>query len=247
MKTVGIGIFIILVMGLIFFTIQIVKQADFNIVPAPQTKAATLLTFADIQSNIVFQYPDSWDLQYANAAAQFAPVFRTGSAQSGESVAASGSGSSATGYFAVSRKDLKRYPTAAEDFEFYSEDKAFKSFLNEVVLKDLANTTGGTDVRTSGRNLSISPIEDDEIKIEKNSKLTLKSGVPGFIVEYSVGNIRGTVYYLYSRDALQMVISAFAGNQPAVVAGGSGVAKLDPQYTKFKADVDTLMNAFVTI
>lgn len=232
MKTIGIGIFVILVMGLIFFTIQIVKRADFDVVPSPQNKVESLLTFADVKSNIVFQYPDSWVLQKASASAQYAPVFRT---EIG----------STTGYFAVYRKDLKRYPTAGEDFEFYSEDTAFKSFLNEVVLKDLVNITGGTNVRTGDRDLSIVPITDDEIKIEKNSRMTLKTGIPGFIVQYSVGNIRGTVYYLYSQEALQMIVSAYAGNQPMLDAAAN--ARIDPQYAKFKVDVEALMNTFLTV
>ncbi len=220
MKVVGIGIFIIMVMGLIFFTIQIVKQVDFKAIPSAQDKTQSLNTFADIKSSITFQYPETWTLQSSGASAQFAPVFKAIVAEN------------AAGYFGISRKELKRYPTSAEDFEFYSEDTAFKSFLNDVIAKD-------------------SGIADDEIKIISSSRSALKNGLPGFQVQYSVRNIRGTVYYLYSRDALQMVISAFVSDQ-AIDAGDAGATgnpavKNDPLYTNFKASVDALMNTFLTI
>lgn len=201
-------------MGLIFFTIQIVKQADFKAIPSAQNKVQSLNTFADIKSNITFQYPEAWTLQSSDTSSQYAPVFKAVVADN------------ATGYFGVSRKELKRYPTSAEDFEFYSEDTAFKSFLNDIAAKD-------------------SGIADDEIKIISSSRAALKNGLPGFQVQYSVRNIRGTVYYLYSRDALQMVISAFVGNPP--VDAGDANMKNDPLYTNFRASVDAVMNTFLTI
>lgn len=215
MKTLGIGIFILLVAGLLFFTIQIVKKADFSVVPAVQSKDSGKKTFIDIKANLTFDYPSVWQLQYSGAAAQYAPVFAFANAN-GEK-----------GYFGVSRKPMKRYKTAAEDAEFYSEDAEFRSFLNEVVLGDLA----------------VDPIKADDIQFELVRQLSLKSGIPGFALPYSVGNIKGTVYFLYSHDNLLMVVSAFAGNQPVAF----DTNRIDPAYTEFRAAVEGVMNTFVTL
>jgi hypothetical protein len=218
MKTLGIGIFILLVMGLLFFTIQIVKRADFSVVPSAKSKDVSTKTFIDIKANLTFDYPTQWQLQYSGTAAQYAPVFAFANANNEK------------GYFGVSRKPMKRFKTAAEDAEFYSEDPAFRSFLNEVVLKDLVSGPSA-------------PIEANEIQFEALRQLTLKSGMPGFAVPYTARNLKGTVYFLYSYDNLIMIASTFAGNQPTV----SDTNRIDPAYTEFRSAVEGVMNTFVTL
>lgn len=220
MKTLGIGIFILLVMGLLFFTVQVVKNSDFAVVPSPQSKEAEQKTFVDIKANLTFEYPASWLLIPSAPSAQYAPVFLAGPAAGNPADLAS-----QAGYFGVSRKPMKRFKSSAEDIEFYSEDAGFRTFLNETIV-------GGS-----------APIEANEITFEKTRQLTLKSGMPGFAVPYSVGNIRGTAYFIYSYDNLIMIVSAFIGNAPA----SSGGKTIDPAYAAFRAAVDGVMNTFVSI
>ncbi len=209
MKTLGIGIFILLVMGLLYFTVQVVKNSDFAVIPSPQSKEEAQKTFVDIKSGLTFEYPASWQLQYSAASAEYAPVFFDGQA----------------GHFGVSRTLMKRFKSAAEDIEFYSEDPGFKTFLNEAVIGDSA------------------PIEDNEIVFEKTRQLTLKSGMPGFAVPYSVGNLRGMAYFVYSYDNLIMIVSAFSGERPMA----PDAKTIDPAYAAFRASIEGVMNTFVSI
>ncbi len=223
MKALGIGIFILFVMGLLFFTIQFVKRSNFAVVPTPQSKGTMVKTFVDIKGNITFDYPSSWELQYSAVSSKYAPVFAFANTNGQK------------GYFGVSRQVMKRFKSAAEDVEFYSEDTEFKSFLNEVVLKDV-QVTGNTVT-------AIAPIEASEIEFELARQLTLKSGMPGFIVPYSVRNVKGSIYFIYSYDDLLMIVSAFADNQ-AVVTDSN---RIDPGYTEFRSAIEGVMNTFVRL
>ncbi len=213
MKTLGIGIFVLLVVGLLFFTIQIVKKSDFAVVPTAQNKAADKKTFVDVHSNLVFDYPNVWILERSETDARYAPVFSFLNAN-GEK-----------GYFGVSRTPMKRFKTVAEDAEFYAEDAGFRDFLNEAVLQDAV-------VSVESREISFGPLR----------YLTLKSGMRGFAVPYSARDLKGTAYFLYSRDNLLLTVSAFERGQHVAPEAGTS----DRSYDEFSAAAEAVMNTFVT-
>ncbi len=225
MKTIGIGIFVLLVAGLLFFTIQIVKRADLSVSAIPQTKASEDQTFVDTNSSLTFQHPGSWILQRSGPADLYAPVFKVVNAD-GQS-----------GYFGIARKAAKRYESPAEDLDFYSEDPGFRSFLNEVVLRDVVPQSG----TSSANRIDATPIGASEISFGKARPLTFRSGMQGFVVPYSVGTISGAAYFMYSYDSLIMTVSAFSGSQP--ILAGSG--KIDPAYASFSAEIDAAMNTLI--
>ncbi len=232
MKTLGIGIFVLLVAGLLFFTIQIVKKSDFAVVPATQNKTADKKTFVDVHSNLMFDYPNVWILERSDTDARYAPVFSFLNADGKK------------GYFGVSRTPMKRLKTAAEDAEFYSEDAGFRDFLNEVVLRDARHDDGAIVEKSENvsdiRN-AVTPIESGEISFGRLRNLTLKSGIPGFAVPYSVRGLKGTAYFLYSRDSLLLTVSAFESGQQTASESG----KSDRSYDEFSAAAEAVMNTFV--
>jgi hypothetical protein len=79
--------------------------------------------------------------------------------------------------------------------------------------------------------------------MEKPRQLGLRSGIPGFAISYSVANISGTVYYLYARGGLILLVSAFVDEQKAIM----DTKTINPEYTAFRAAVEAVVGSYVTL
>lgn len=188
MKALFIGIFAIIAIGLLYFTIQVVKSPQFktSLVPNPTTFGGENENvggdkgnvFVDVNNSFSFALPEAWKSISPEKVPGFAPLIQAGSGR----------------YLTVSTKLLPRKENINADIES----------LTTKLPQAMVDTVG------------ILAGEDMDIRAETVKKLTFKNGINGFklsyqgqtkedvlVPQYVKGNmyayyVRGDILYAYT-------------------------------------------------
>ncbi len=235
MKSLVIGIFAIVVVGVLFFAFQVVRNSGFsNVTKVTATDSKDKETFIDINRNTSFDYPKGWVMQDPRTVPGYAPIFKNKNQDSaadivdGEQRAVKASTSS-MGYIALALQPLSKNENIAADIEIYSADLPIQE-----ALADLLGPS------------NISP----EINIQEVKRLTYKSGLSGFIVTY-FGNgeggspaFRGTVYFYYTLKGIEYAFSVYIKDAVDMLNGQSGTDSMTEEQNFLNQAHESLTNMF---
>lgn len=220
MKRLLIGVVIIVIVAVLFFTIQVVKSPKlFNTqaVQITETKKGEDATFIDIKNNISFSYPKSWTMVDPKNVPSFVPIF------SSEYIASSTVGGPAgsparVGYVAIAKDTFTSLGSTEEEIESYSEDTAVSVALKALSQKDI------------------------EIKNTKTQKLSYPHALAGFIVDYdgysnSEMVAKGRIYFYRAGTKIYYAFSAF-------ISSTGPITDTDREVQTFIGNADKALRSF---
>ncbi len=189
MKSLFIGIFGIVIVSVLFFAYQFVRNTGFsNVTKVSVTEAKGKDLYIDINRNSSFEYPKEWVMHDPSLVPGYAPVFKN-SRESGAN--------KNRGFVAFGIESLPKTKTIAEDIELYSYELPLGRALQSL--------TGGA--------VEIIP---GEVK-----KVTYKSGISGFTVDYEGENelakVQGRVFFFYTLNGIEFAFSTYI--EPILAVG----------------------------
>ncbi len=190
LKIILICIFIIIVIGVLFFTLQVVRNPGFKAPIAPQEKTdGTLKTFIDTKRGFSFSYPSEWWLMDPVRLPGYTPVIGI-EQHSGE-----------IGLIAVSQRNMARQANMNADVEMYSDDLPITEMLSSLIGSPVeihADETKKLTYRSGMGGFII--------------KYSGKAGV-----DAEAKTVSGKIYMYYVRNEIMHSFSAYISDASAVV------------------------------
>lgn len=183
MKTLVIGIFIIIVVALILFTVQIVKSPDFfkaSVTPAATDMPAESNVFVDIKNAFTFSYPKYLSLADTTQFTGYAPVLQ-----------------SENKYIAVGTQKLQTLRSTDIEIETYSEKLPIQT-----ILEKIAGTAVTVEIVKSTKLTFKNSIPGFILEYKAVAQNNTES------VEQSAVQIDGRIYFYRSGDKITYAFSA---------------------------------------
>lgn len=176
MKTLAVGIVLIMLVSTVFFATSIVKNPDmFNIIKKTNIGAMSdpEKTFIDVQEGFVFMYHENLKMKSPETLPGYAPIFGTfndeifdvekiNSEFSNVYSSDLTSDGDYRGYIAISKNKINSFSTTDEEIETYSS----KNPMQPAIEKLVGNVV--------------------DLRIENVQKITYPNAIAGFILDYSV-------------------------------------------------------------
>lgn len=214
MKALFTGIFIIIVIGVLYFVVQLVKSPEFktSLTPKPTTFGADTTTdtkegsniFVDVNKGFSFAYPKTWQPVSPEKVKGFAPLIQAGTGQ----------------YFTISKTLVKRGQNINVDIESMTTELP-KS------VRDGVDALAG---------------EAMDLKTTDVKRLTFKNGVTGFRLTFegqTKGDVlvaqylKGNIYAYYVRGEILLAYSVYISSEQSAL-----VERSTPDFTPFLQEAD---------
>ncbi len=211
MKTLVIGIFSIVVVGVLFFAFQVVRNVGFtDVTKVTATAPKDKDTFIDINRNISFDYPKGWTMHDPALVPGYAPILKS-TKEAGD-----------VGFIALSISPLKKNENVASDIEIYSSELTIHDALLQLIDAPLDTTID---------------IEVKEVK-RLTYKSGLSGFLISYSAKTLSKNFEGTVYYYYTRNGIEYAFSSYitdiliasAGNLETAGAENASQDKMAAQH-----------------
>jgi hypothetical protein len=217
MKALFIGIFAIIAIGLLYFTVQVVKSPQFktSLVPNPTTFGGDDENvggdkgnvFVDINNGFSFALPEAWKSISPEKVPGFAPLIQAGPGK----------------YLTVSTKLFSRKENINADIE------SLTTKLPQAMIDTVSVLAG----------------EEIDIRTETVKKLTFKNGINGFKISYQGQTkedvlvpqyVKGNMYAYYVRGDILYAYTVHISSEKSELEQASG-----SQATSFLQEGDTVL------
>lgn len=193
MKILAIGIFVIVIAGVLLFTIKVVKSPDFfQAVQAPSSthSSTSQKIFVDVKNYFSFSYPETWSMTDPARIPGYAPIFNSG-----------------TGYAAVGTDRLAAKRSTDEEIEAFSTDIPVQKAINTLVGTSTDIQITKTDKLTYASSIP-------GFIFEYNGSVDGQRVIDGRIYFYRNGN---QITYAFSAQTVTGAVSPHAIIDPFIV------------------------------
>ncbi len=181
MKSLFIGIFGIVVISVLFFVFQFVKNTGFsNVTKVSVTEAKGKDLYIDINRNSSFEYPKGWVMYDPALVSGYAPIFKNSRDAARDQN---------RGFIAFGIESLPKTNTIAEDIELYSYELPIGSALASLV----------------GKEVKIVPGEVKRVTYKSG----LSGFTVGYQGENELAKVQGKVFFYYTLDGIEFAFSTF--------------------------------------
>lgn len=181
MKSLFIGIFAIIVVSILFFAYQFVKNTEFsNVTKVSVTDTKDKDLYIDINRNSSFEYPKEWVMYDPSLVSGYAPIFKNKKD--------AGIGDN-RGFIAFGIESLPKTKTIAEDIELYSYELPIGKALQSLTGSAVEIVPGEVKRVTYKSGLSGFTVDYDGLS--------------------DIAKVQGRVFFYYTLNGIEFAFSTY--------------------------------------